>query len=266
MKIPVMRGTIDRRILVNYRVNPDLLQAILPAPFHPKLVRGVGVAGICLIRLKGIRPAFVPAWLGVSSENAAHRIAVEWVDGTGRLCEGVYIPRRDTSSRLNSLAGGRVFPGLHHHARFTVRETLDEFDIDLSSDDGQTRVTVRARLAPAPPPTSVFRSLEEASQFFQAGALGYSATTDVRKHQGLELRCHRWQMDALAVDEVRSSFFEDATVFPAGSVEFDSAFLMRGIAHEWHAREDLCCGVDPVPALRPQIAGTQVATCAETTP
>ena len=43
MKIPVMRGVIDRRILVNYRVNPDVLRKVLPRPFQPKLVRGVAV-------------------------------------------------------------------------------------------------------------------------------------------------------------------------------------------------------------------------------
>ena len=146
MRIPALHGVIDRRILVNYRVNPDVLQAVLPPPFHPKLVRGVAIAGICLIRLRGIRPTFVPSWLGISSENAAHRMAVEWQDATGRHREGVYIPRRDTSSRLNSLAGGRLFPGVHHHARFTVHETADRFEIALRSDDDGMHLKVRANL------------------------------------------------------------------------------------------------------------------------
>ncbi len=110
MRIPIIRGLIDRRILVNFHVDPDVLAKVLPQPFRPKLVNGVGVAGVCLIRLKHIRPRFWPAMLGVSSENAAHRIAVQWEAGD-ELREGVYIPRRDTSSRLNSLVGGRLFPG-----------------------------------------------------------------------------------------------------------------------------------------------------------
>jgi hypothetical protein len=264
MRIPVLRGVIDRRILVNYRVNPDALQAVLPPPFHPKLHRGVGVAGICLIRLRDVRPAILPGWLGVSSENAAHRIAVEWCDETGRVCEGVYIPRRDTSSRLNAFAGGRLFPGVHHHARFAVRETPDHFELDLTSDDGRTRVTVKADLAAHLPASSVFRSLEEASKFFENGSLGYSATADPRKHQGLELRCHQWKVEPLAVAEVRSSFFEDESAFPRGTVEFDSALLMRGIVHEWRARADLCCSPDAEPVLRPRIANAQTVPAALT--
>jgi len=41
------------------------------------------------------------------------------------------------------------------------------------------------------------------------------------------------------VQNVESSCFEDAVTFPAGSVQFDSALLMKGIAHEWHAHDAL---------------------------
>lgn len=78
MYIPTLEGTIDRRLLVNYRVDPAMLQELLPTPFRPKLVHGMGVAGICLIRLKHLRPRGLPTMIGFSSENAAHRIAVEW--------------------------------------------------------------------------------------------------------------------------------------------------------------------------------------------
>jgi hypothetical protein len=40
MQIPVIRGLIDRRILVNFRVDPDVLTRLLPIPFRPKLVNG----------------------------------------------------------------------------------------------------------------------------------------------------------------------------------------------------------------------------------
>src|SRR5262245_7991984 len=105
MRLPTLRGVIDRRILVNFRVDPDVLAPQLPPPFRPKLVGGAGMVGICLIRLRRARPAFLPAWLGFTSENAAHRAAVEWPTPDG-LRAGVYIRRRDTDSRLNALVGG----------------------------------------------------------------------------------------------------------------------------------------------------------------
>lgn len=234
-QLPAVAGTIERRMLVNFRCRPDVLARLLPAPFRPKLINGWGMAGICLIRLGQIRPAFLPAFGGLKSENAAHRIAVEWEDhGTTR--EGVYIPRRDTNSRINHLAGGKLFPEIHHAAEFRVKETTDTFELDMRSDDGLTFVRVNARVATRLSGDSVFRSLDEASEFFRAGALGWSGRATKTEFDGLELHCPDWRMEPLAVDLVASSFFENTDFFPAGSAQFDSAFLMRDIAHQWHAR------------------------------
>lgn len=240
MKFPVIRGLIERRLLINYRVDPDTLAARLPAPFRPKLVHGCGMVGICLIRLRGIRPQGLPAWLGFTSENAAHRAAVEW-DDQGVTREGVYVRRRDSNSRINALIGGRVFPGFHHHARFTVEETSEHWNVALQSDDGVTSMSVRTHRAEGLPADSIFTSLEEASAFFAAGSLGYSDSREAGEYQGLELRCRNWQVEPLAVDEVRSSYFDDQSLFPRGSITFDNALLMRGIEHEWHGHADLCC-------------------------
>ncbi|CAM5298763.1 hypothetical protein SCYAM73S_01101 [Streptomyces cyaneofuscatus] len=112
---PRLSSTIERRLLVNYRVDPSVAAALLPAPLRPQLVRGQAVAGICLLRIGGVRPGWAPAATGVTSENAAHRISVEWDGPDGVEC-GVYIPRRDTASRLNAFAGGRIYPGEHGRA------------------------------------------------------------------------------------------------------------------------------------------------------
>ena len=236
MRIPIIRGTIDRRILINYRVDPLVLAKMLPSPFRPQSIHGVGMAGICLIRLKHIRPRFLPRCLGISSENAAHRFAVEW-DQDGRVQQGVYIPRRDTSSRLNALAGGRLFPGVHHHARFQVREQEGRYSVILDSDDFKTHVAVEGSIAPELPTNSVFGSLHEASAFFEAGSLGYSETGRPDEYDGLELRSFGWKVQPLEIERVESSFFEDRNVFPMGAVELDCALLMCNIAHEWHGRE-----------------------------
>lgn len=240
MYLPVIRGLIERRILANYRVDPQVVERLLPTPFRPQLVEGYAIAGICLIRLSQVRPRSWPAWTGIGSENAAHRFAVEWEE-RGAVRTGVFIRRRDSNSWLNSLAGGRIFPGVHHHARFDVREQEDRFHVALRSDDGETHVAVTAHLADSLP-ASVFSTLGEAAAFFQSGSLGYSPNRIGNHLQGLELSCQTWRLEPLAVEAVSSSLFDDTTIFPAGSAEFDSAFLMRNIEHEWHQREELCCG------------------------
>ncbi len=247
MRIPTIRGIIDRRVLANFRVDAKVLTKLCPAPFRPQTVNGVGMAGICLIRLKNIRPKLLPSFLGISSENAAHRIAVEWDSATG-VQSGVYVVRRDSSSLLNALAGGRIFPGVHNRARFQVRETEQEYHIAMDSIDGSTHVSVDGRVTDDLPANSIFSNLKKCSQFFQDGAVGYSPANSDGKFDGMELRAFHWHVQPLDVTNVRSSFFDDRKVFPEGSVTFDNALLMRGIEHEWHSRaslirEPLCCSV-----------------------
>jgi hypothetical protein len=234
MQAPVLRGVVRRRILVNFRVDPEAMQRQLPPPFRPQLVDGCAVAGICLIRLEQIRPVGVPAALGVCSENAAHRVAVTWMDRANSLRQGVYIPRRDTGSLLNHLAGGRIFPGEHHRARFRVRDHAGAIDLVLESEDGSADVRLRARESGGLPSTSAFPSLQAASDFFAGGSVGYSAVADSARLDGLELRTLAWRVDALEVESVFSAYYADSSRFPPGSVAFDSALVMRDIPHEWH--------------------------------
>jgi hypothetical protein len=240
MRLPAVSGIIDRRILANYRVAPTCMAAVLPAPFRPQIVNGYAIGGICLIRLKRIRPKRFPIPWGISSENAAHRIAVEWESNDQTMC-GVYIPRRDTNSLLNSLAGGRLFPGIHHHAEFTVVENDDHYCVSMASDDGAANVHVVGSVTSSIAGSSVFATLAAASEFFAQGSLGYSDTKSAGKFDGLELQCKNWHVESLNIETIHSSFFEDQSRFPSGSVEFDCALLMRDIVHEWHGRPDLCC-------------------------
>jgi len=234
LALPTMHGLIVRRMLVNFRVKPEQLAPMLPSCFRPKLVKGWAMAGICLIRLKEIRPKGLGTAFGVSSENAAHRIAVEW-DAHGKTREGVFIPRRDTSSTLQSLVGGRIFPGIHHPANFVVDENGDEYRLEMKSRDDATHVQLHARRAKHLPAGSLFDSLEEASDFFARGSTGYSAAERTNCCDGLELVTAGWQVEPLDVITVGSSFFDDCTAFPTGTVKFDCALLMRNINHEWRS-------------------------------
>lgn len=232
MRIPAIKGVIDRRILVNYRVAPEYLAKLLPVPFRPQQVDGWGVAGICLIRLKDIRPGFLPRSFGFASENAAHRIAVEW-DRDGQVRQGVFVQRRDTSSWFNTAAGGRFFPGEHHHASFRVDERDGSYHVALDSDDRRTHVDLRGRIAQDLPAGSIFDSLAKASAFFERGSVGYSPSKS-GELDALELRCSGWRVEPLDVELVRSSFFDDRSRFLPGSAVPDCALLMRKVAHEWH--------------------------------
>ncbi len=210
----------------------------MPSRLRPKLQGQYAVVGICLIRLEHIRPKPLPSFLGLSSENGAHRIAVTWED-EGQPKEGVFIPRRDTSSRMNHFAGGRLFPGEHHHAHFDVKDDGDRIDLKMRAKDDGVSVDVRGRVAERLPATSIFASVPEVSAFFAAGSVGYSVTSQNHRLDGIKLVTDTWSVEALDVEHVQSSFFDDEARFPKGSVAFDCALVMRDIEHEWRPEPDL---------------------------
>ncbi len=234
MRLPRVHGIIRRRLLVNFRIDPLVAQRQLPQPFRPKLHAGFAVGGICLIRLEGIRPRRFPQMLGLSSENAAHRFAVVWNDTDGEH-EGVYIPRRDSSSLLNQLAGGRLFPGEHHRARFDIDDDGNRVRLEMVSSDHAVAVRVSASVVSELPAGSIFGTLADASAFFEPGSLGYSATASGHMLDGIVLRTTTWEVQPLRIESVESSYFSNQKLFPAGSIAFDCALIMRNIAHEWES-------------------------------
>ena len=229
MKTPVLQGIISRRILLNFRLDPGVIQKILPAPFHPKLYKGNAIGGICLIRLNQLRPAGFPAFAGMQSESAAHRVAVEWKENEIQK-EGVFIFRRDTSSFLNTLAGGRIFPGKHFHSTFLVNESAGRYNITVANKEG-LKINVQAERSSAIEKNSVFENIENASRFFENGALGYSLNGKIL--EGIRLHIEDWKVSPLITKTIRSGFFENELLFPKGAVNFDHALLMTGIYHRW---------------------------------
>jgi len=240
LELPTIKGIIERRILANYRISPEVLAGFLPKPFTPQIINGYAVGGICLIRLKNIRPVFSPFNFGFSSENAAHRFAVEWVH-QGEKFNGVYVPRRDTNSYLTSLVGGRLFPGMQYYTKFNVKETDSNYQISLQSNDKVTNMNISGKESNQFSEASIFESLENASLFFKNGSLGYSPSKSNHFFEGMELNCTNWETQPLAVSHIESSFFSNQTNFPKGSIEFDCALLMKNIHHEWQNKKNLCC-------------------------
>ncbi|CAN5415582.1 DUF2071 domain-containing protein [soil metagenome] len=226
-----MAGVIDRRLLVNYRVDPDVARGLIPDGLRPLLVDGNAVAGICLLRLDQLRPAGLPAAIGLRSENVAHRIAVEW-DTPDGMRTGVFIPRRDSGSRVNVAVGGRLFPGPHGRARFEVNETPDQLTVSFRNRDDGATARVEVKVATELRGSHLFRDLATASDFFRSGSIGWSPRRRGPRLDGLELRTSAWTMEPTDIVSVSSSFFEGGPV-PASAAQLDCVLLMRRVPVTW---------------------------------
>jgi len=49
MFLDTIHGIIDRRVLLNYRIDPAVLGRVLPPPFLPRLYASHGVGGVCFL-------------------------------------------------------------------------------------------------------------------------------------------------------------------------------------------------------------------------
>ena len=231
MLTDIVECTIERRLLVNYRIDPEVAERQLPAPFRPQLVSGWAVGGVCFIRLANLRPKHFPSPLGITTENVAHRFAVEWDDDDGTQV-GVFIPRRDTNSRVTALAGDRIFPGFHRMARFEVQERGPELRLGVDSRDGTLGLSVAAKETQTLE-GGLFDSLERAIDFFRQGSLGFSPSGSPHELVGVRLQSQSWDARPVSVEEMRSTLFDDPQAFPTGSCTLDFALVMRNLTARW---------------------------------
>ena len=229
--------TIERRLLVNYRIEPEVVAAQLPSPFRPQLVSGWAVGGVCFLRLRDVRPAGAPAGFGLTSENVAHRFAVEWDDIDGSHV-GVYVPRRDTGSRLASWSGGRLFPGVYRPARFHANDLGSSLSIDVTSRDGEVWLSVSALGADALG-GQLFTRTDDAARFFREGALGYSPAGNGEYFEGVRLMSKCWEVSPVSIRHMVSSLFDNHRLFPRGTCTLDSGLVMRDLPVRWRAQRKL---------------------------
>ncbi len=214
MKIPEMHGEIERRLLVTYRMDPEAVSPLLPAPYRPQLVSGFAVAGICMIRLGQLRLRGIKQWGGQRPEDAAHRIAMEFDDPAG-VQTGVYIVRRDSNTLNNILAGGCIYPGRHNRSRFKVTETDSDIQLYCRALDASIEFEVHTRTTETFGGSKLFGSLDDAAAFYGAGAPDGDESA--------------WTIEPAAIVSARSTYFDNRDVFPAGAAVPDCAVVMRPV-------------------------------------
>ncbi|WP_050723103.1 DUF2071 domain-containing protein [Microbacterium sp. GCS4] len=217
-----VRAHLRRRLLITYRLDPQVAASLLPDGFRPQLVEGSALAGVCVLGLESIRPTWAQRRWGLRSENAAHRMAVEW-DGSDGPQRGVFIFERHSSAWHPVLFGGRLFPGVHRKARFRIEESADRYAVEMTAGG----LVLDADVEVGGEWTSgVFASVDEASDFYRAGHIGWSMAHDGRTAEPVALSTDTWRIEPARLHALRSSFFD---ALPEGSAAFDSVVVMRDL-------------------------------------
>jgi len=230
-------GNIERRILVNYRIDPEVLSKILPSPFRPRVINGYAVGGICLIRFNKMRPRFFPEFMGSTSENGTHRFCIEW-DDNGNVRKGVFVMQRFTNSKLHELGSNLLYPGALSFAEFKTMEESDKYSVEFRSKS-RDHVKVEVRRGNKFQ-SDIYSSIEEASYDFETDSIGFSPR-DNNVFDGVELVTKSWKVHPLDLVSIDSSLFENEELFPKGSVQVDHCLFMENVDHSWSKVDSVCC-------------------------
>lgn len=246
--LSALEGVIARRVLINFRADPQVVRALVPAPLEVVTHEGAAVVGVCLIRLAQLRPKGLAGFVGIASDSMAHRVAVRRPTPEGPRDE-VFVWQRHSDNALLTLLGGRPLPGVHHRARFHSVEDGSILRVEAFTADSRSDVSVSARRVREWIPSPLFPTLEAARAFFARGDRGVLHSAG--RLDAVPLGALEWSPSPLAVSRVRVAFFEDRQRFPSGSIAFDGAVLMDAVPHGWH---DL--------SLVPELTATEAVSAA----
>ncbi len=228
---PRFVGDVEGRVLLNYRVDVEELEAVLPEAFHPVEVDdGVGVGGVCASTIRDLRPGAAPEALSVSTVNTSHRIAVVWKEDDD-VRRGSYVTRRDVAGRLKALAGGAVLPGVVRPARITVDVNADGGRYYVRADCRDEFVRLRADESNALDDESLFSQPGDVLDVYEDEEVAYSGSPG--SFESVRSGCIDSNLRPLKVEKARSSFFEKM------GGEFDSALAQVEGEHEITGKDRL---------------------------
>lgn len=228
-----IEGVISRRLLVNATVDADVVRPLLPAGSAPLLVGADdrALVGVCLLRVRDLRPLGLPRAIGRSFEGVAHRISVTRADGSA----AVHIVRRETPDRVARVIGGRLFPGTHWP--IDLRPTRGDLRVEGTGDGGPPLLVDVLDEAPATgSPRSVLGDDAAASTFFVGADRATSPSRRTGRHEELLMQAAPFTVRSVRVRELVLDRLAWALGgVPSTGLSFDSAFLVRDVAVRFHA-------------------------------
>jgi hypothetical protein len=224
--------TVFRRcLLVNYAVAADVLAAMLPAPLEPDLAAGRGWLSVVIADMQQMRPAGIPAVLGLSYRQIVYRAVVRY-----RSSRGVYFLRSDADNRFMNAGGNLLSFFRFHHAT-----------VVWAGDGGQQQIAVRTRDGSADidlilgaddgaglPGDSSFAGLSEARQHLVELFTAYHPRSNENRLDVVRISRANWNLTVAPVRSARCGFLDGQGPFPLGSARLDSVFAAHDVPYYWH--------------------------------
>lgn len=166
MNLPgiAIRSRIAQCWLFVYRAPVETVMPLLPRPIEPVTKGGFAFWNIVVCRLDGLRPAPLPAAVGLGYWHVAYRLHARAIEESGEPIEGLFFVRSDCDRRLVVTAGNLLTDFRFHFAKISLSHRGPGVNGTIVSPDAAASFEIDRNIAPQLTPGSPYRSLAEAGK------------------------------------------------------------------------------------------------------
>jgi len=232
-----IKAHIETGLVLTYAVPAGVLEEFLSPGLELDTYGGFGFLAIGVMQTRDLRPACLPAWLGIDFSLAGYRIFARYRTRTGRTLRGLRILRSDTDRWPMALFGNLLTRYGYARSRWTVRRNERSYDIEIATRDGRADLHVEADLAdmnPTLPCGSPFSDFRQARRF--AGPLPFTFDYEAETQSIIRVEGVRqsWNPRPVPVMVHRNSFLQEPPFRTAGAV-LANAFFVEDVPYTWRA-------------------------------
>lgn len=230
-----IRAHLESALMLTYAIPASVLQPFLTPGLTLDTYENFGFLAIALIQARDLRPAMLPATLGIDFRLSGYRILTRYRTSSGRALRGQTILRSDTD-RL----GMQWFGNLLTHYRFErsqwrTQRTKQSYGIEVTTADGRADLQLEADVSTeptGPPRGSPFRDLREARSF--GGPPPFTFDYESQTHSVIRVEGVMPDRNPrpVAVAVHRNTFLEQGAFRGAAAV-LANAFLLDDVPYSW---------------------------------
>jgi hypothetical protein len=231
MRIPVLEARIDRKLLILFSTDPEVLANRIPPGRELRLQQDRAILYVQLTRYEKVR--VVPTPIGIGFDEVAYYIALESLPPKKPRMSRDQVIRVESGSAAH-VQLARIFRSCEiTRAHFSARESANDLDVNGFSERGEILFALRGQQAPCFPPGLLFHGLPSVAEFFgwNLTPTGYEPDLPAPwpyRSRGGEYRCFPFE-----VTRFTSTFLECGIHFPAGAIVLDHAIWLRRVAGQW---------------------------------
>jgi hypothetical protein len=230
-----IKARLAASLVLAYALPSKVLEPLLAPGLKLDTYGEFGFLAIAMVETKALRPAFLPAGLGLNFFLVGYRIFTRYRTPSGRTLRGLRVLRSDTDRRSMEIFGNLLTHYRYERSRCRTSRSDRTYAVDVRTPTGTADLQVEADIsteALSPPPGSPFADLREARKF--AGPLPFTFDYEHQTHSMIRVEGVRqdWKPKSVTVAVHRNTFLEQDRFRSAGAV-LANAFYLENVPYAW---------------------------------